>query len=329
MKKYDVVGIGNALMDFLVEVDDNELLEMNLKKGELHLFEEEESKQLLKKIDRYKVKIAPGGSSANTLAAIANFGGKVVFCGAIGKDKHGDIYEEKIVNDGVVLRLSRADRITGHAITFITPDSQRTFAVHLGAALTLRKHHVFEEDLRNSKILHLEGYQLEDKRLRETCLHAISLAKKHGVKVSIDLSDPGVIRRNLEDLRNIVKEHADIAFFNEDEAREFTGKDAEDALGEIAKIVDIAIVKIGERGSLIKHGGKVYRVEGVKANRIVDTTGAGDMYAAGILYGLTHGLSLEKAGKIASYSAAKVVEQVGARLGRDLRREIEKAGLLD
>lgn len=324
MKKYDVVGIGNALMDFLVEIEDNELLELDLKKGEFRLFEENESKKLLERIRKYRVKVAPGGSSANTLAGIANFGGKVVFCGAIGNDEHGNIYEEKIVKDGVVSRLSKVDKITGHAITFITPDSQRTFAVHLGAALHLRKHHVFEEDLKASKILHLEGYQLEDKELRETCLHAIRIAKKHGVKVSIDLSDPGVIRRNLEDLKRIVKEHADIAFFNEDEAREFTGKGAEEALDEIAGIVGIAIVKTGAKGSLIKEGEKVYVIAGVKATKVIDTTGAGDMYAAGILYGLTHGMGLEKAGKIASYAAAKVVEQVGARLEYSLKEEINK-----
>ena len=119
-------------------------------------------KKLLKKLESYKVKTAPGGSSANTLYGVALLGGNVVFCGKVGKDKHGDIYEEKMLNGGVKPKLARSDKITGHAITFITPDSERTFAVHLGASLSLEKEDVFFDDLKQSKMLHIEGYQLED-----------------------------------------------------------------------------------------------------------------------------------------------------------------------
>ncbi|MFH2027825.1 MAG: adenosine kinase, partial [Nanoarchaeota archaeon] len=212
---YDVFGIGSALMDFLIEVHNDELIELDLKKGQFHLIEEDESKILLKRIENYKVKTSPGGSSANTLYGIAILGGNVVFCGKVGKDKNGPIYEEKMLRGGVRPRLARSDKITGHAITFITPDSERTFAVHLGAAMELKKEDVFFEDLKQSKLLHIEGYQLEDKELRSVSLCAMEFAKKHNIKISIDLGDPGIVARNKKDIKDMIEKFADIVFANE------------------------------------------------------------------------------------------------------------------
>lgn len=323
MKKYDAVGIGSALMDFLVEVGEDELLEMDLKKGEMHLIDEEKSKAILKKLENYSVKLAPGGSAANTLAGISVFGGSAVLCGKVGKDKHGDIYEERTVEEGVKSRLGRHEKITGHAVTFITPDSERTFATHLGASLELRKNDIFEEDIVLSKILHIEGYQLEDKELREAALHAMRIAQKNNVLVSVDLADPGLIKRNLEDLHRIVKEHVDIVFVNKEEAKAFTGKEGVEALDLIYSMCKYAIVKLGKDGSLIKFKDVVYKIPGFEA-KAVDTTGAGDMYAAGILYGISHDISIEKAGKMASYAASLVVSQIGARLDKSYGEKIKK-----
>ena len=190
MKKYDVFGIGSALMDILVEVDEKQLLEFDLKKGGMRLVDESQAVQILDKISHLKPKLAPGGSAANVLAGIANMGGNVVFCGKVGRDEHGLIYEQKMIDGNVNPRISKADRITGNAITFITPDFERTFATHLGAALLLEKEDVFEEELKASKFLHVEGYQLEG-NLKNTALHAMELAKKNDVKISIDLADAG------------------------------------------------------------------------------------------------------------------------------------------
>ena len=250
--KYDIFGIGSALMDFLIEIGHNELLELNLKKGNFHLIDEEHSKKLLKKLENYKVKTSPGGSSANTLYGVALLGGNVVFCGKIGKDKHGDIYEEKMLDGGVKPKLARSDKMTGHAITFITPDSERTFAVHLGASLHLEKSDVFFDDLRQSRMLHIEGYQLEEKNLRDVSLHAMEFAKKNGIKISMDLGDPGIVSRNKEDIRKMIKNYADIVFANEDEAKALTGLAPLEALNELSKLAGIAIVKLGEKGSCIK-----------------------------------------------------------------------------
>ena len=322
MKEYDVYGIGGALMDFLIEADEELLSQLNLKKGHMHLIEEKESVELLKKIKEYNMKIAPGGSSANTLAGIAILGGKVVFCGKVGDDKHGYLYEKKMVDGNVKSNISKTKVLTGHAISFITPDSERTFATHLGAAMHLKKEDLFEEDIKKSKILHIEGYQLEDENLRSTSMHAMKIAKANDTKISIDLADPGLVERNKDDLMNIVKNYADIVFVNEAEAKAFTGVEEEHALDEISKLTDIAVVKIGERGSLIKRDDEIIRVLAYKVEAI-DTTGAGDMYAAGFLYGLSKGYGLEKCGKIGAYVASKVVSQIGARLDKISKKDIE------
>jgi len=321
--KYDIFGIGSALMDFLIEVDNNHLLELNLKKGNFHLIDENHSKKLLEKIKSYNVKTAPGGSSANTLYGVALLGGNVVFCGKVGHDNHGNIYEEKMINAGMKPSLARSDKITGHAITFITPDTERTFAVHLGASMHLKKEDVFFEDLLQSKILHIEGYQLEDSQLRSVSLHAMQFAKKHNIKISIDVGDPGIVARNKADIKDMIKEYADIVFANEEEAKALTGLEPMEALNEISKLAETAIVKVGKKGSYIKKEGTIYEIPGYNA-KAVDTTGAGDMFAAGVLYSISKGHNLKIAGHIGSYFASKVVEQIGARLEKINKKEVEE-----
>jgi sugar/nucleoside kinase (ribokinase family) len=314
MKTNDVIGLGNTLMDFLIEVDDDKLIEFDLKKGEMHLVDEEKAKSVLEKVNQHQLEIEtiPGGSSANTLKGIALLGGKAILCGKVGEDSHGEVYVQEIEKHGVSSRINKHQNITGHAVTFITPDSERTFSVHLGAALELYKEDVLEEDIEKSKILHLEGYQIEGPT-KETIMHAIELAKKHQTLVSIDLADPGLIRRNKEFLKDLVMNHADIVFVNEKEAEEFTGLSPEEALNEIAKHTKVAVVKLGKEGSLISSEGMITMIDAYPAEA-VDTTGAGDSYAAGFLYGYTNGLSMEQSGKLGSLLAAKVVTQKGVGL---------------
>ncbi|PIZ52057.1 adenosine kinase [Candidatus Woesearchaeota archaeon CG_4_10_14_0_2_um_filter_33_13] len=326
IKTNDVIGLGNALMDLLIEVEDNKLLEFDLKKGEMHLVEEEKAKLILEKINQQQLKIEaiPGGSSANTLKGIALLGGNALLCGKVGNDKHGEIYVQEIEKHGVIARINKHSSITGHALTFITPDSERTFSVHLGAAIQLKKEDVLEEDIQKSKVLHLEGYQIEGPT-RETLLHAIALAKKHNTLVSIDLADPGLIRRNKEFLKELVMKHADIVFVNEKEAKEFTGLEEAEAAKELGKHCKIAIVKIGKEGSLIYYNEVITKIPCFPA-QCIDTTGAGDSYAAGFLYGYCNNWHLEKAGRLGSLLASKVVAQKGVDLkninGQELKREI-------
>ncbi len=322
-KRYDVCGIGSPLLDFIVEVDEGLLAEIDMKKGQMHLIDEGQSKRILGMIEGYRVKTAPGGSSANTLACVSALGGSAVFLGKIGDDYHGTVYEQSTIDSGVSSRLARhASEATGHAITFITPDSERTFATHLGAALHFRRDDVLDADIRQSRILHIEGYQLEDPDLKQTCVHAIKVARGSKGKVSIDLADPALIGRNLEPIRDLVREYADIIFVNELEARAFTGlEDEEEALSRIYDICEVAVVKLGDRGSLIKAGGRVIRVP-IYPVQVVNTNGAGDAYAAGILFSIARGIDFERAGRIAAFTAAQVVGSVGARPEKSLADEI-------
>jgi len=316
--KNDVFGIGNILVDILIKTDDKFIEELGLKKGHSNDIDEFKLREIAAKIDNSKVKMSPGGSVVNTLAGIANLGGVVGFYGKIGNDKHGLFLEEDLKKSNILSNIRRSEKMTGKALTFITPDNERTFAVHLGAAIDLNKEEILEDDIKKSKFVHLTGYEIESSR--DFCLHVMDIAKKNKVKISIDLADPGVIKRNPE-LKSIIK-NADIIFLNEEEAKALTNLPAEKAIENISNDIGTVAIKLGEKGSLIRHNNKVIRINGIKA-KAVDTTGAGDMYAACILYGISKGWGIEKSANLASFAAAKVVEQIGARLNYSLREKVE------
>ncbi|HCC06067.1 TPA: hypothetical protein DEP94_01755 [Candidatus Nomurabacteria bacterium] len=322
-KQFDVVGIGSPLLDFIVEVDDSLLTDIHLNKGEMHLVDKETSEKIFEKISGRHITIAPGGSSANTLSGVSALGGQTVFMGKIGGDAHGATYEEMTRDDGVIPRLIReTDITTGHAITFITPDGERTFATHLGASLYFKKEDVNDIDIVASKILHCEGYQLEDLELRASVIHAMRVAQEHGTKISIDLSDAALIGRNLDVVRKLITDYVDIVFVNDDEAEALTGKSGEEALRSIAGSCEIVIVKQGEKGSLIYMNGEVHVISPHEVI-VANTNGAGDMYAAGILYSLVNNIPLHRGGALASFAAAQVVSSVGARLDETLKKKIK------
>lgn len=326
-KTNDLIALGNTLMDFLVEVEDSQLSELNLKKGEFHLVEEAEAKAFLKKISQTNLAIetVPGGSAANTLKGFALLGGKAILYGKVGNDLYGQQYVQEMSRHQVISRINLHPSITGHALTFITPDAERTFSVCLGAALTLAKEDILEEDIQKSKILHLESYQFEGPT-KEAVLHALALAKKHHTLISLDLADPGVVRRNKAFIKKTISNYADIVFANQAEAKELTGLEPEEALNEISKSTKTAIIKLGEKGSLISSEGIITFINPFPA-RAVDTTGAGDTFAAGFLYGCCRNWDIEKCGKLGSLMAAKIVEQKGVKIHllnlKEIKKEIE------
>ena len=315
--KYDVLGIGSALLDLTVQVDDEFLSNLGLTKGGMHLVTQKQSKNILDKLSTCTMEITPGGSSANTLAGISNFVGKAIFIGTVGNDEYGQIYITETKRSGVKSQINRHNSITGHAITFITSDSERTFATHLGAALNLKVDNLREEDVANSKIIHLEGYLFENPELQKVCLTAIDMAHKNNVLVSVDLSDSSLIDRIYDVFDKIVREHVDILFVNEDEAFAFTKKREKEALKKISEMCQVSVVKLGARGSLVKALDEIYEIPVYKTNSI-NTNGAGDMYAAGFLYGIAEGLPLQKAGRFGSYASSLVVAQSGARISGEI-----------
>jgi sugar/nucleoside kinase (ribokinase family) len=311
--EYDVLGMGSALLDFIVKVDDAELEGFGLTKGGMQLIDEDRSREILARLDARSMEITPGGSSANTLAGISNLGGKGIFTGKVGYDSDGDRYILDTERAGVKALIGRDRSMTGHAITFITPDSERTFATHLGAALRFNRNDISEEYIKKTKILHIEGYLFEPPGLREACMSALEIARRNNVLISVDLSDPGLIDRIYATFRQVVKEFVNIVFVNEEEARAFTSKIREEALNDLYALTDFAAVKLGAEGSIIKSEGSVYRIPAVRTD-VVNTNGAGDLYAAGVLYGISRGLSPETSGRIGSYVSSRVVSQVGARI---------------
>ena len=317
-RKYDVYGIGNALVDLLIEVEEHHLERLKLKKGNLHLMNKDDIKELLAELKGHKIVLAPGGSCANTISTIAKLGGKSVFCGIVGDDEYGNFYCLEMEKGKVTNNIIKSQGTTGHAVTLITPDTQRTFSVFLGQAIMLRKEHINHLEIAQSKILHIEGYLLEDKALQAAALKAMEIAKANRVVVSLDLGDPGLISRNIKDFKSIVQTYADILFLNEDEAKVFTGCDnVEDALLKASMMTQIVIIKLGKKGSLIKKGEKIIKIEPVIVNA-VDTTGAGDNYAAGFLYGLTKKFDLKKCGELGSRLGAEIAKKIGARFDTEI-----------
>jgi len=320
---HDVVSIGNPLMDILIDVEEGFLKELNLVKGNMHLVDEIEIKKIEEKLDQNNIKLAPGGSEANTLNALSMLGHKVVYFGKVGQDEYGEKYHQKLIENNVISKVIKVNGITGKAITLITPDSERTFATHLGVSTLLEDSEINEADIIEAKYFHLTGYILGGKTTRKAAMQALEIAKNNNVKVCLDLADPNMVKTNKEILELVAKEYADIIIANENEAKEFTGQEPEQAINTLSEISEIAIIKLGKEGSLIKDKNKLIKIPGFKANA-VDTTGAGDIYTAGFLYGLLNNLDLETSGKIASFIASKVVEVKGARLDNMPIEDIEK-----
>ena len=312
-RQYDVVGVGNALMDFLSHVSEETFLELGIGKGDMHLVELDHARKILQQIGSTNgTRTIPGGSAANTVRAVSHLGGATILYGAVGDDLHGANYATEMVARRVMPRLSTHSQITGHCVTAITPDQERSFAVHLGAALKLRKDDIQEDDIAQSNILHLEGYILEGDTL-ETVQRALDLAKKHNTYVSVDLGAPGVITRNKDIISTMIREYVNILFVNEEEAQALTGHDnPRESFTELSDLCDIVVVKLGKKGSLISYNNTTFEIPIFPVDAI-DTTGAGDSYAAGLLYGLSFGWHVEKAGLLGSLLASKIVSVLGVQ----------------
>ena len=323
---HDVVSIGNPLMDVLIEIEEEFLKELDLVKGNMHLIDEKGIRQIEKKLKNFEKKRSPGGSEANILALLSMLGHKVVYFGKVGKDDYGKHYHEQLQKSGVLSKVIQVDGMTGRAITLITPDCERTFATSLGVCNLLKDSEISEIDIVGAKYLHLTGYILDSELTRKAAIRALNIAHSNNVKVCLDLADINVIKRHKDLIISLAKDYVNIIIANDKEAKEFTGLDPEKAINVFSALAEIAIIKLGEKGSIIQSKGELIRVPGFKA-KVVDTTGAGDAYTAGFLYGLLNDLSLKVSGLIASFIASKVVEVKGARIDRIPIKDIEKLKL--
>ena len=306
-----ILGIGNALVDVMTLIDNDNILEkFSLPKGSMQLVDGEMSALIKSGTTNFKRNLVSGGSAANTIHGLAMLGVKTGFIGSVGNDDTGDFFESDMKKAGVKTFLSRRNSVTGTAVALISPGSERTFATHLGAAVDLNADDLNKDDFKNYDILYLEGYLIINKALVErTC----RIAKDNNMKIAIDLSSYNVVEAKLDDFRELIEKYVDLVFANEEEAKSFTGLAPLDALNSISTICDIAVIKVGKEGSLIKRGEEVIRI-GTIPVQCIDTTGAGDLYASGFLFGYADGLSLEKCGLFGSVLAGHVIEIVGARM---------------
>lgn len=317
MKK--ILGMGNALVDIMIRIDDEQFLShLELPKGSMQLVDALRSRAVLDKFERHPKRFSAGGSAANTIHGLAMLGVPTGYIGVIGEDELGGSFVKDMIDAGVEPHMIHSRQDTGRAIALITPDSERTFATFLGAAIELTADHLASFNFKKYDTLHIEGYLVQNHDLIKT---AVSLAKENGLTVSLDLASYNVVEANLDFLRDIVTRFVDIVFANEEEAKAFTGKEPREALDEIAGMARIAVVKTGSKGSLVKSGKEVYKI-GVIAVTPVDTTGAGDLYASGFLYGQSLDLSLQKCGEMGALLSGHVIEVLGSKMDAEVWRKI-------
>jgi len=329
MTQYDIIGLGNALLDLTIAVQESFLESIDLVKGTMTLVDEERYTRILTKIRELPSEKSSGGSSSNTIKGVSILGGKGAFMGMIGHDSYGKKYEDELNGFNVKTFLSKTNKNTGTAITFITSDGERTFATYLGASIEFAYKNIEEDAIKNSKIIHIEGFFLEPPQHRKAALQAMTIAKNNGVKISVDLSDPHLINRNKEFFKEVLQNYVDIVFVNEHEAKAFTGCEEEDAVNILSEYCDVSIVKLGSKGSIIKHHDRVTNTQTVhnvpiQKVKVVNTNGAGDSYAAGIIYCIANDIPMQKAGKIASYISSRVVSIPEATLSHSIADEVKK-----
>ncbi len=316
-----IIGIGNALVDIIIKLQDEEALNLfSLPKGSMQLVDNKLALKIENETKGCETILASGGSAANTIHGLSKLGIETGFIGKIGHDGHGDFFRNDIVSAGIKSFISHGNDSTGRAITLVSPDSERTFATFLGSAVELNALDLDDIPFSNYHVLHVEGYLVHNQKLVET---ALKIAKLNGLKTSIDLASYNVVATNKEFLKETIRQYVDIVFANEDEAHAITGKNPEKAAEELSLICNIAVVKTGSTGSIIQKGKEQSKV-GIVDARCIDTTGAGDLYAAGFLYGLSKNLHLSKCGKIGALLAGKVIEYLGAKIPASGWNEIKK-----
>jgi sugar/nucleoside kinase (ribokinase family) len=317
-----ILGIGNALVDIITLLPDEHILEeFSLPKGSMQMVDSGKSDNVKAATENLNRRLASGGSAANTIHGLAMLGTETGFIGSVGTDELGDFFERDMNNAGVKTSLRRRKSVTGTAVALITPDSERTFATHLGAAVELVEDDLDTRDFSGYDILYLEGYLIFNKPLVEK---ACQLARANKMKIALDLASYNVVEAKLSDFKEIVEKYVDIIFANEEEAKAYTGLDPEEALNLLSCSCEIAVVKIGKNGSLIRRGEEVLKIDSINVNTR-DTTGAGDLYASGFLYGLTRGSDLEKDGITGTLLAGNVIEIIGARMDIEKWKLINKS----
>lgn len=325
MKKYDVYGIGNALVDLVFEVDEKFLSDHQVEKGLMTLVEEDRQNQLISAIDIEENMMKGGGSAANTVVATNQFGGKCYYSCKVSNDQFGEFFLKDLAENGVDTKLTvqtAPDGITGKCLVMVTSDAERTMNTFLGITSDFSVNEIDEEAIKNSSYVYSEGYLVPSPSGREAMIKGMEIARANDVKVALSFSDPSMVKFFRNEMVEVVGDGVDLLFCNEEEAMLYTEKDnlieAREALKYVAKRFAITL---GKNGATIFDGDTFIDIESYKVDAI-DTNGAGDMFAGAFMFGITNGHTYAEAGKIASLASSKVVSQFGPRLDKKQAQEI-------
>jgi len=318
--RFHVYGIGNAIMDLQLKVSEQDLIALDLRKGGMTLVAVEDQKRFLEYFHGYDLNQASGGSGANTVIAISQLGGKVAYGCLVGDDRFGDQYEKEMNSLGVFLHNKAVPKeTTGTCVILISPDAERTMNTHLGASARFSEEHISKECIAQAQWLYVEGYLFSTETGQQAIRKAIEVAKASSTKVALTFSDAFIVNAFNQSLSEAVSQ-ADLIFANLTEARAFTGTSGEnEVFSKLKEAAPNAIMTLSERGSKVFFEGQDYTIPPFPTQAI-DDTGAGDIYAAGFLYGITNQQSPLEAGKLASFLASKVVAQLGPRLRGNVRQ---------
>ncbi|MCP4460952.1 MAG: adenosine kinase [Cytophagales bacterium] len=317
--KYDVYGIGNAIMDYEIKATEKFLQTFNVEKGLMTLVDEDRQIELVAGVFGQIKKRQSGGSVANSMIALAQFGGKGFYSCKVANDEDGVHYMQEMDELGVDTNLSELpDGTTGKCLVMVTPDAGRTMNTHLGITADLSVNEIDEEALSQAKFIYIEGYLVSSPTGILAIRKVKELAKKHGVKIAYTFSDPAMVKFFNDKSHEAVSGGIDLLFANEEEAMTFTGKsNEEEAFEALKQFAKNFVMTRSEKGAWIFNGENRVEITG-HAVEAIDTTGAGDMFAGAFLYGMTNGLTHKEAGELASLASAKVVTQFGPRLENDV-----------
>lgn len=321
MKK--ILGIGSALVDILTQLPDEQILnELNLPKGSMTYVNADDIVSIGQRLEQqYGNQRASGGSAANTMSGLARLGIEAGFLSKIGHDEVGEFFKKQMVETNVKPQLLTTTTPSGRVIAMVTPDGERTFATCLGAAAEMRADDITAELFDGWDILYVEGYLVANPTMLDK---ALTTAKKAGLKIAIDMASYNVVEESRDYFMRLIDTYVDYVFANEKEAFALTGMEPLKALDFIASRCEIAVVKVGAKGAYIKRGNEMVTVPPMKAN-VIDTNGAGDMWAAGFMAGLVKGESLSKCGLMGTIVASNVIEVLGTKMDAERWERVHKA----
>jgi len=311
--KFDICFIGNAIVDILSKISYESLNNLKIIKGSMNLVDEETSDEILKYIQNPS--IISGGSAANTAVGFKSLGGKCSFLGQIGKDKFGDLFSEDLNNSGVSFQDKDylPSEKTSKCVVLVTPDAERSMITYLGASNKFNINSIDEQFIIDSNMIYIEGYLFDQPEAKEAIFFCCNLAKSNNKKIALSLSDLFCVDRHRTDFLNLIDKYVDIIFANEDEIKSLYKLDLIPSISSIKSNVDFGAITLGSKGSVVFANDVENYIDPIFVEKLIDTTGAGDLFAAGFLYGFTNQYSIERCGYLGNKAASEVIKHIGAR----------------